>query len=227
MHDAPPETEDGWAHRDLLEAHDAVSLGVLRCIVHEMGSPLAAVTTNASMALDLVEQLRADLGDSERLSDLSAMLTDVVGASENLRSVAADAREYARGGGQPAPADELLLRALRLAKTTVRRHVRVETALAPGSDTLRLDTGVVRALARLVIALAQDVDANASPKPLLSVTFSIAPRPCIDLRVSPHPGLSRPRRAVADLCLERIGGGEPIRHEDDGIAARAWPEPVS
>ncbi len=205
--------------RALVESNDAASMAIVASVVHELNSPLSAVTSNATVARQLVDELPTD----ERVLELKEILDDVVSASEHLRDLCQEVAAYARGGvDERAGAQVIIERSLKLARSALSRRVRVANRLPEGAGGVELAASSAHALARLLVVLVREVRPQTTPAPVLSVTLESAPGPRLEVRVQPHPGLGEVTSASAELLLAQIGRPEPLEQGPDGVAARAW-----
>lgn len=177
-----------------LEAKEGHSRRVIASFLHDAGSPLAAMTSNLSVARELVAQ-QTDVGE------LREVLADMELATARLARWMADLRAYVGPSIAGRTFAELLDLALRLTHGQLSRRTRVEVQVDP-TVTPALDGAIVlAALTELMIALS------------LGPTDSAA-RGTLTVRTEADEGLvlvwspAPPEQVVAaaQAALERLGG---------------------
>lgn len=98
-------------------------------VAHEIASPLTYVLGNAISAAEEVTRPRFDV------TEVQAMLGDIKDGAERIRDIARDLRTLSRGSAAKEKFDlaETVRGALRIAGSTVRGALKVETRFAPDS----------------------------------------------------------------------------------------------
>lgn len=157
------------ATRDAVVASDATTLSVLACVVHDLASPLAALTSNLTVA----SELSAELGGSDAVLELREVIQDVAASTENIRRIVDDLRAFSRTAAETTtPADEAFAIARRLGRASLVRRCDLKLSLPAGMVLPGTPPVVVRAITRLLIAMTSDLGVERGPLRPLAVEGS-------------------------------------------------------
>jgi signal transduction histidine kinase len=192
---------------------EQLALVLLGGFVHDVGSPLAALTSNLSVAKEL-----ADAEDDASRAELREVLDDLEMATARLTELASDLRGYVGLPVGRGTFEELTRCALRLARSHLSRRVQVELAIDPELRPRLPAAEVLRAVGALVVATTRDLPSGAKGHVLTVRTepeafaLEIAPPPPVDFTASIGVATARlAREAVVSKDASRWTIRVPLR----------------
>jgi signal transduction histidine kinase len=149
------EVDDGGALSDAA-LRERLALVLLGGFVHDVGSPLAALTSNLSVAKELAE---AD--DEASRTELREVLEDLEMATQRLTQLASDLRGYVGLPVGRGTFEELAVCAQRLARSHLSRRARVELVVDPELRPAVPAAQVLRTIGELLVAVTREVPSGA------------------------------------------------------------------
>ncbi len=163
---------------DDAELREELLLAVLAGHVHDVGSPLAAITSNLSAA----QRASASLGRTDPAAqELGEILDDVGASTARLVELSSDLRAYAGSLVGPRTLAEVVRVCLRLTRAHLSRRVTTEARVDPAEGLHVPPSELVRALCGVLVALSGE----QHPAPLPKLVIRSDGR---DLEISVAPG---------------------------------------
>lgn len=181
---------------------EQLTLVLLGGFVHDVGSPLAALTSNLSVARELAE---AD--DEASRAELREVLDDLEMATTRLTELASDLRGYVGLPVGRGTFEELARGALRLARSHLSRRVQVELAIDPELRPAMPGAHVLRALGEIVVAATRELPTGTKAHVL---TVRTEPEG-FAIELAPPPPLGA--RAPLAVAASRVTRQERISEE--------------
>jgi signal transduction histidine kinase len=208
---------DETALKSALAANDATTLNVLACVVHDLASPLAALTSNLTVA----NELGAELAGSSAASELREVLQDIAASSENIRRIVDDLRAFSRTAAEDSvSAEEALGVARRLARATLARRCEVKPSLAPAMMLPGNPPIVVRAITRLLVAMTSDIAVERGPLRALTIEGIVASELGLLLQVRRDPFPPAAVRAIDAALASWTAARAELSHDGTNAAVR-------
>jgi signal transduction histidine kinase len=142
---------------------ELLTLALLGGFVHDVGSPLAALTSNLSVAREL-----ATADDEDSRGELREVIDDLQMATTRLTELASDLRGYVGLPVGRGTFEELALTALRLGRSHLARRAQVDVAIDPELKPELPPSRVLRTLGELVVAVTHELQ-SGSRRHLLTI----------------------------------------------------------
>lgn len=184
---------------------------LLAGVAHDLASPIAALTSNLTIARELVEER----GISD---DLREVMDDLLMATRGLAQIGGDLRELARSEPtEPTSIREVVHRALRLTRAVTAR--RCSAAIVGQADAYASSTGAIgRWLCSAIVLLTHD-DAADRATPLRELRIELMSDGLL-VGMSPRAALGSADAAWLEAAATTHGGGARVWHDGVGVSAR-------
>ena len=193
---------------------ESLTLALLGGFVHDVGSPLAALSSNLSVAMELL-----DSEDPSSRGELREVLEDLEMATARLTELASDLRSYTGLPLGRGTFEEVVRAALRLGRAHLSRRAQVELALDPELRAAIPSPELLRTLGELVVAMTRELH-SGSRRHHLSIRTEAAGF-VIEL-LPPPPGDAR---AAVGVATSRLPSPAEISQDLDRLVVRvpvAW-----
>ncbi len=190
---------------------DWATTALLAGVAHDLASPIAALTSNLTIARELVDE--RGLSD-----DLRDVMDDLVMATRGLTRIGEDLRELARSEPtEPVSLLEVVHRALRLTRAITAR--RCSTALVGTSDVAASSPGAVgRWLCNAIVLLVHELGAERrAPMGELRIELTADG---LALTMSPRPALTTATATWLEAAAATLGAIARVSHDGVGVSAR-------
>ncbi|MBX7191893.1 MAG: hypothetical protein K1X94_07535 [Sandaracinaceae bacterium] len=206
--------EDNGGAPDDSSVREQLAHVLLGGFVHDIGSPLAALTSNLSVAKEL-----AETDDEPSRNELKEVLEDLEMATKRLTELASDLRGYVGLPVGTGSFEDLARASLRLARSHLSRRANVELKIDPALRPTAPSAVVLRAVGELVVAVTRELGPGARQHQLSLRTVADG----FTLEVAPPPP-GNVARAVR-VATARLGSEATVTSTPERLEVRvplAW-----